>query len=853
MQGLSGAARRLALALLIAASTVLAAAAPAGAANASGTLVDSADCTQHQLNRNDDGSTNQVALPFSIDFWGKTYDKTFVNNNGNVTFDEPLGIYTPFALTAPQQAIIAPFFADVDTRSGGDTVKYGWGNTTFDSHRAFCANWVDVGYYNQHYDKLNSFQLLLVDRSDIRNGDFDIVFNYGSINWETGDASEGVNGFGGESARVGFANGDGTNINSYELPLSGHDGALLDSNPATGLIHNSIGTNRDGRYVWHIRNGQPAPDTYVAMGDSFQSGEGAGDYEAGTDSDGVNQCHRSAHAYPHRLVDRGAVTNSLDFVACSGATIPHLTSNVLSTSGPPWNEGAQFDHLSESTALATLGAGGNDLGFAKVLQDCIVKKLAFGSCQNSYDDDILDRLLELQSHTAPENLNTFQKTYDDARSRAWRAKLLVLGYPRFFPNNGGKDWSTGIDGIGGALFGDGRCQSIRVSDQLWINHKIQQVNNAIESSANSMGAEYVDIYDVPDGHELCGDSDDKFMNGVKPTNIVESFHPNSFGHGLIADKVEGQLPLDPPADREDTIQPGETLEFPWDVPGGLLGWLFSSIWPGSDVEMTLISPSGKVYTRETVEEGLYHRNGPTQEIYHLTNPEAGRWTVRLYGKDVDPGGEKVRFNTYGEKKPNQDPQASMAITKTGKNTIRAGAAGSFDPDGSVVDYLWDFGDGTLARGPEVTHRFKEPGTYRVTLVVKDNDDGLGFAADDQEFVLTPYAFSGFKPPVNNRPTVNTANAGRAIPVKFSLGGNQGLDIFEPGSPRVQRIDCATGAPVDEIETLADTPGASTLTYDSGSDTYQYVWKTDKAWAGTCRRLVLGLNDSSDHGADFRFR
>lgn len=47
-------------------------------------------------------------------------------------------------------------------------------------------------------------------------------------------------------------------------------------------------------------------------------------------------------------------------------------------------------------------------------------------------------------------------------------------------------------------------------------------------------------------------------------------------------------------------------------------------------------------------------------------------------------------------------------------------------------------------------------------------------------------------------------------------------------------------------TETETAGHSSLTYDAASGRYHYVWKTDKAWAGTCRRLVLGLDDSSDH-------
>jgi len=54
-------------------------------------------------------------------------------------------------------------------------------------------------------------------------------------------------------------------------------------------------------------------------------------------------------------------------------------------------------------------------------------------------------------------------------------------------------------------------------------------------------------------------------------------------------------------------------------------------------------------------------------------------------------------------------------------------------------------------------------------------------------VAARYNFSGFFPPVDNPPVVNVVNAGRAIPVKFSLGGNKGLNIFAPGYPVSQQI------------------------------------------------------------------
>jgi hypothetical protein len=114
-----------------------------------------------------------------------------------------------------------------------------------------------------------------------------------------------------------------------------------------------------------------------------------------------------------------------------------------------------------------------------------------------------------------------------------------------------------------------------------------------------------------------------------------------------------------------------------------------------------------------------------------------------------------------------------------------------------------------------------------------------------------YDFSGFFAPVDNLPTVNTAKAGRAIPVKFGLGGDQGLDIFAAGYPKSQKYDCETGAPTDQVEETT-TAGGSSLTYAATSKLYTYVWKTETAWAGDCRKLVLKPNDHTKHEANFRF-
>lgn len=241
----------------------------------------------NSLARNDDGSTGLVNIGFTTNFFGNSYTQLYVNNNGNVTFDSSLSTFTPFGLTSTSRVIIAPFFADVDTR-GLDSNLVTYGTGLLGGHNAFAANYIHVGDFAE-LPIYNTFQLVLIDRSDLGVGDFDFEFNYTQITWETGQASNGdSNGLGGSSARVGFSNGTGAPGTSFELTGSAVNGALLDSNLVTGLIHNQLGTafdgaNMNGRYDFGVRNGEvivlpptdspvPEPSTYGLMGAAALAG-----------------------------------------------------------------------------------------------------------------------------------------------------------------------------------------------------------------------------------------------------------------------------------------------------------------------------------------------------------------------------------------------------------------------------------------------------------------------------------------------------------------------------------------------------------------------------------------------------
>ncbi len=140
-----------------------------------------------------------------------------------------------------------------------------------------------------------------------------------------------------------------------------------------------------------------------------------------------------------------------------------------------------------------------------------------------------------------------------------------------------------------------------------------------------------------------------------------------------------------------------------------------------------------------------------------------------------------------------------------------------------------------------------------TLVNCSATDGHGNTAHSafNVNVTQSYNWTGFYQPVDNLPTVNAVKAGGAVPVKFSLSGYQGLDIMAIGSPTSVPMTCDSTATTDDI-TDTITAGSSSLTYDAATAQYIYAWKTEKAWAGTCRQLRLSLKDGSVHVANFKF-
>lgn len=157
--------------------------------------------------RNDDGFQGPIPLGFSVNFFGNSYNSFYLNNNGNISFG---GGNSDFSPNGPQSApvpVIAPFFADVDTRSPLSGVP----SYRLDIPNELIVTWDNVGYYNMHADQTDSFQLVLRGANyNTPAGEGSIGLFYKTMGWESADFAGNPNG--GTPASVGFGDGNANGV-----------------------------------------------------------------------------------------------------------------------------------------------------------------------------------------------------------------------------------------------------------------------------------------------------------------------------------------------------------------------------------------------------------------------------------------------------------------------------------------------------------------------------------------------------------------------------------------------------------------------------------------------------------------
>ncbi|MER5213407.1 SGNH/GDSL hydrolase family protein [Streptomyces sp. NPDC002838] len=222
-----------------------------------------------------------------------------------------------------------------------------------------------------------------------------------------------------------------------------------------------------------------APGGYVALGDSYSSGLGAGSYLSAS-----GDCKRSTKAYPY-LWAAAHSPSSFDFTACSGAR----TGDVLAN---------QLTPLSAATALVSISVGGNDAGFADVMTTCVLQS----------DSSCVSRINTAKAYVDTTLPGRLDGVYSAIRTKAPNARVVVLGYPRFYK-------------LGTS------CVGLSETKRKAINDAADHLDTAIAKRAADHGFVFGDVRPTFTGHEICSGS--SWLHSLNWLNVGESYHPTAAG------------------------------------------------------------------------------------------------------------------------------------------------------------------------------------------------------------------------------------------------------------------------------------------------------------------------------------
>lgn len=246
---------------------------------------------------------------------------------------------------------------------------------------------------------------------------------------------------------------------------------------------------------------------YVALGDSYAAGVGAGDRH--------DACFRSPLGYPPLLAEHLGI--DLSYQACEGATIGDVRANQLAA-------------LDSSTSLVTVTVGGNDAGFVDVIAE-VAAPSWIGNSTAAMDD--AEEFIRTKLPTLLTSL------YDDIRATAPQADLVVVGYPRLF-----------------ASLDCNLLTFFSVKEMTRLNRLADQLDRVIATAASQSGADHVDVRAAFDGHAICQPG--SWINGLT-WPIDESFHPKASGHAAYARTIGDHLGEPAPTERAPDISYGPCI------------------------------------------------------------------------------------------------------------------------------------------------------------------------------------------------------------------------------------------------------------------------------------------------------
>ncbi|AIR97531.1 SGNH/GDSL hydrolase family protein [Streptomyces glaucescens] len=225
---------------------------------------------------------------------------------------------------------------------------------------------------------------------------------------------------------------------------------------------------------------EAAATGYVALGDSYSSGLGAGSYISSS-----GDCKRSTKAYPQLWAAANA-PSSFHFTACAGARTDDVRNNQLAP-------------LGTGTGLVSISVGGNDAGFGDVMTTCVTQS----------DSTCISRINTARAYVDSTLPGKLDAVYSAIRAKAPSAHVVVLGYPRFYK-------------LGAT------CLGLSEAKRSAINQASDHLNAAIEKRAMDHGFTFGDVRSTFTGHEICSGS--SWLHSVNWLNISESYHPTASGH-----------------------------------------------------------------------------------------------------------------------------------------------------------------------------------------------------------------------------------------------------------------------------------------------------------------------------------
>ena len=356
-----------------------------------------------------------------------------------------------------------------------------------------------------------------------------------------------------------------TGASSGDVLVKGEAGAsffgFYSTAPSTHYLSSVTVAAADHFAIGELRISSDAPQPKwlsVAMGDSYSSGEGAGSYSSSTNND-QNQCHRSSKAYGALLGSRVSDYKPQKFVACSGAVTADLFNK-----NHQWDqkkpEPAQLSALatpiptvSEARRI-TLTIGGNDVGFARTIEKCLIGPQVGGHFECSKNKEVREfvtsRVATLGGAATKKSaegtrIYTYSEIFKNIALRAPSATIYIAGYPEFFGDKKsyfkkgkyeevkrgkkkvkkGSGWACKVGGLG---------HWVDYSDAQWMNSQARSLNGTIKQAVKLAAKGGLKVkYVAPrfDGHGLCDKYSKKatWINGVKASAVVESFHPTAVG------------------------------------------------------------------------------------------------------------------------------------------------------------------------------------------------------------------------------------------------------------------------------------------------------------------------------------